>query len=66
MTQLVGGYSNQEVWEKCEYEGIEYFFLDYMDADQILDPQLKEAVKQLQSSMEIIRAIVSKYEPEEE
>lgn len=66
MTQLVGGYSNEEVWEKCEYEGIEYFFLDYMDADQILDPQLKEAVKQLQSSMEVIRAIVSQYEPEDQ
>lgn len=33
MTQLVKGFTNEELWQKAEYEGIEYLFLNYLDPD---------------------------------
>jgi hypothetical protein len=64
--QLVKGFTNEELFNKAEYEGIEYLFLDYLDIDSILDYDLQKAVQQYRLAFEEIQAILSEYEPEEE
>jgi hypothetical protein len=64
--QLVKGFTNKELFNKAEYEGIEYLFLDYLDIDSILDYDLQKAVQQYRLAFEEIQAILSEYEPEEE
>jgi hypothetical protein len=66
MTQLVEGFTNKELWEKAEYEGIEYMFLDYLSIDSIIDEDLKKAVQQFQLAFEEIQSILEEFEPEEE
>jgi hypothetical protein len=66
MTQLVKGFTNEELWEKAEYEGIEYLFLDYLSIDSIQDEDLHKAVQQFKLAFEEIQSILSEYEPEEE
>lgn len=66
MSQLVKGFTNEELWEKAEYEGIEYLFLDYLDIDSILNYNLRKAVQEYRSAFEEIQNILSEYEPEEE
>mgnify|MGYP006994851621 CR=1 FL=1 len=64
MSQLVKGFTNEELWEKAEYEGIEYMFLDYLSIDSIIDEDLRKSVQQFQLAFEEIQAILSEYEPE--
>jgi hypothetical protein len=64
--QLVKGFTNEELWEKAEYEGIEYMFLDYLNIDNIQDKDLLKAVRQFRLAFEEIQTILSEYEPEEE
>jgi hypothetical protein len=64
--QLVKGFTNEELWEKAEYEGIEYMFLDYLNIDNIQDKDLLKAVRQYRLAFEEIQNILSEYEPEEE
>jgi hypothetical protein len=64
--QLVKVFTNEELFNKAEYEGIEYLFLDYLDIDSILDYNLQKAVQQYRLAFEEIQAILSEYEPEEE
>jgi uncharacterized radical SAM superfamily protein len=64
--QLVKGFTNEELWNKAEYEGIDYLFLDYLDIDSILNYNLRKAVEQYRSAFEEIQSILEKYEPEEE
>ena len=64
--QLVKGFTNEELWEKAEYEGIEYMFLDYLNIDNIQDKDLLKAVQEYRSAFEEIQSILEKYEPEEE
>jgi hypothetical protein len=64
--QLVKVFTNEELFNKAEYEGIEYLFLDYLDIDSILDYDLQKAVQQYRLAFEEIQAILSEYEPEEE
>jgi hypothetical protein len=64
--QLVKVFTNEELFNKAEYEGIEYLFLDYLDIDNILDYDLQKAVQQYRLAFEEIQAILSEYEPEEE
>jgi hypothetical protein len=66
MTQLVEGFTNEELWNKAEYEGIDYLFLDYLDIDSILNYNLRKAVQEYRSAFEEIQNILSEYEPEEE
>lgn len=66
MTQLVKGFTNEELWQKAEYEGIEYLFLDYLDLDHIIDEDLSKAVQQFRLALEEIQSILAEYEPEEE
>ena len=65
MTQLVKGFTNEELWEKAEYEGIEYLFLDYLDPDHIIDEDLRKAVQQFKLAFEEIQSILAEHEPEE-
>ncbi len=66
MSQLVKGFTNEELWNKAEYEGIDYLFLDYLDIDSILNYNLRKAVQEYRSAFEEIQNILSEYEPEEE
>ena len=66
MSQLVKGFTNEELWNKAEYEGIDYLFLDYLDINSILNYNLRKAVEQYISAFEEIQNILSEYEPEEE
>jgi hypothetical protein len=65
MTQLVNGFTNEELWHKAEYEGIEYLFLDYLDVDSILDYDLRKAVQQFKLAFEEIQNILGECEPED-
>jgi hypothetical protein len=64
--QLVKGFTNEELFEKAEYEGIEYMFLDYLDIDNIQDEDLLKAVIQFRLAFKEIQTILLEYEPEEE
>lgn len=66
MTQLVEGFTNEELWNKAEYEGIDYLFIDYLDINSILNYNLRKAVQEYRSAFEEIQNILSEYEPEEE
>lgn len=66
MTQLVEGFTNEELWQKAEYEGIESMFLDYLSIDSIIDEDLKKAVQQFRLAFEEIQVILEEFEPEEE
>ena len=66
MTQLVKGFTNEELWHKAEYEGIEYLFLNYLGPDHIIDEDLSKAVQQFILAFEEIQSILSEYEPEEQ
>lgn len=64
--QLVKGFTNEELWRKAEYEGIEYLFLDYLSIDSIIDEDLKKVVQQFQLAFEEIQSTLDEFEPEEE
>lgn len=66
MTQLVKGFTNEELWQKADYEGIEYLFLDYLDPDHIIDEDLAKAVRQFILAFEEIQSILAEHEPDEE
>lgn len=66
MTQLVKGFTNEELWLKADYEGIDYMFLDYLSLDSIIDEDLKKAVQQFRLAHAEIQSILDEYEPEEE
>ena len=66
MTQLVKGFTNEELWQKAEYEGIEYLFLDYFDMDSIIDEDFKKVVQQFQLAFEEIQSTLDEFEPEED
>jgi hypothetical protein len=66
MTQLVKGFTNEELWQTAEYEGIEYLFLDYFDIDSIIDEDFKKVVQQFQLAFEEIQSTLDEFEPEED
>lgn len=66
MTQLVKGFTNEELWLKADYEGISYLFIDYLHPDNIIDEDLAKAVRQFRLAFEEIESILEEYEPEEE
>ncbi len=65
MTQLVKGFTNEELWHKAEYEGIEYLFLDYLSIDSIIDEDFKKVVQQFQLVFEEIQSTLDEFEPED-
>lgn len=66
MTQLVKGFTNEELWLKADYEGTDDLFLHYLNFDSIIDEDLKKAVQQFRLAYEEIQSFLEEYEPEEE
>jgi hypothetical protein len=66
MTQLVKGFTNEELWKKAEYEGIDYLFRDYLSIDSIIDEDFKKVVQQFKLAFEEIQSTLDEFEPEEE
>lgn len=46
MTQLIEGYTTEELTSKIEYEGLEYFLLHYLDIDEITCEDFRKSVQQ--------------------
>ena len=54
--------SNEDLLAKIEWEGHEYFFLEYVDVERIADLELKQAVRKLKEAWQVITAIVEEIE----
>ena len=52
--QLMRNMTDEELLNKIDWEGIEYFFLDYVDPNSIADVDLRKSVKQLKLAWEEI------------
>lgn len=52
--QLMRNMTNEELLSKIDWEGIEYYFLDYVDPNSIADVDLRKSVKQLKLAWEEI------------
>lgn len=44
MNELIEGYNTETIESKIENEGLDYFLSSYVDADKIIDDELREAV----------------------
>lgn len=42
--------TNEDLLGKIEWEGIEYFFLEYLDLNSIADVELRKSVNQLKQA----------------
>lgn len=56
--------TNEEMLKKIEYEGAEYFFLDYISLDSIKDEMLRDTVEELRMAWEDILAFIGDLEVE--
>jgi hypothetical protein len=54
--------TNEELLDKIEYEGPEYFFLEYVDPDSIKDEYLKSNVRTLRMVWDEILAEIDELE----
>lgn len=54
MTELIKGYTTEEIQGKIEWEGLEYFLLNYIDIDNIQCEDFKKSVQQFQLAYEDI------------
>ena len=52
--QLMRNMTNEELLNKIDWEGIEYYFLDYVDPNSIADVDLRKSVRQLKLAWEEI------------
>ena len=58
---LIEGYKDpQDLADKIDNEGLTYFFTDYIGIDNIVDPELKRAVNDLQNAFAKIEMILEK------
>jgi hypothetical protein len=64
MRRLMVNLTNEELLDKIEYEGPEYFFLDYISLDSIQDEDLRKNVQALRLAWEEVLAVVSELEEE--
>lgn len=64
MRELMNNMTNEEMLDKIEYEGVEYFFLDYISLDSIKDEYLRSNVQMLRLAWEDILADVGALETE--
>lgn len=64
MRNLMNNMTNEEMLDKIEYEGAEYFFLDYISLDSIKDEELRKNVQILRLAWEDILADVAELERE--
>jgi hypothetical protein len=66
MKQLVKGFTNDELLGKIDNEGIEYFFLSYIDVDSIQDVDLRKAVQQFKLAFEEIESFIDEIADDED
>lgn len=64
MRDLIKNMTNEELLDKIEHEGAEYFFLDYISLDSIKDETLRVSVEELRMAWEDILAIIGDLEME--
>ena len=58
MTELVKGYSNEDLEGMIENEGLDYFFNGYVSFEKIVDADLSDAVgAYIESRQRIIRIL---------
>ena len=62
MMRLMKNMTNAELLDKIEYEGAEYFFLDYISLDSIKNETLRDSVEELRMAWEDILAFISDLE----
>jgi len=62
MMRLMKNMTNAELLDKIEYEGTEYFFLDYISLDSIKNETLRDAVEELRMAWGDILAFISDLE----
>lgn len=55
MSQIVRGIPNEELGDQIEWEGAEYFFLDYINPSRINDAELREGVERFKTAFADIR-----------
>ncbi len=48
--QLMRDMTDEELLNKIDWEGIEYFFLEYVDPNSIADLELRKSVNQLKQA----------------
>ena len=66
MKQLIKGFTNDELLGKIDSEGIEYFFLSYIDVDSIQDLDLCKAVRQFKLAFEEIESFIDEIADDED
>ena len=64
MRDLMKNMTNEELLDKIEYEGAEYFFLDYISLDSIKDENLRKNVQTLRLVWEEVLAVIDVLESE--
>jgi hypothetical protein len=64
MRDLMKNMTNEQLLDKIEYEGAEYFFLYYISLDSIKDDDLRKNVQILRLAWEDILADVGELETE--
>lgn len=64
MKQLMKNMTNGELLDKLDYEGAEYFFLDYISLDSIQDDELRKNVQAARLVWEEILSVVYDLEDE--
>ncbi len=60
MIELVKGYDNENLEGMIENEGLDYFFNGYISFENIIDPELREAVCQYREAREEILYVLEK------
>ncbi len=60
MTELVKGYDNENLEGKIENEGLDYFFNGYISFENIIYPELREAVWEYRKAREQILYVLEK------
>ena len=64
MNDLMYNMTNAGLLDKIEYEGAEYFFLDYISLDSIQDEDLRKNAQTLRLVWEEILSVVDELESE--
>ena len=54
----MGNWTNEEIAEKTEHEGLDYMIMYYLDADKIADPKMKSLWKKANKVLTEIQEIL--------
>jgi hypothetical protein len=60
MNELIKGYDKENLEGMIENEGLDYFFNGYISFENIIDPELREAVFSYKQAREEIIYVLSK------